>query len=126
LVLSRFSFQLQFIVLAAYRILRESHRLYRFKILKSLGKDLNQELAWVNKVSLEHLKNYQIWYEWISGKSSSLISEVRYNDLLKRRHHRQLLMSDRELIPNLPPTEQDFLMQMFKLDAKNYHVWTYR
>jgi protein farnesyltransferase/geranylgeranyltransferase type-1 subunit alpha len=38
------------------------YRLYRFKILTSLGKDLNDELAWVNKVSLEHLKNYQIWY----------------------------------------------------------------
>lgn len=42
------------------------------------------------------------------------------------RHHRQQLMSDREAFPSLPKTEQDFLMQMFALDSKNYHVWTYR
>ncbi|KAL1958727.1 hypothetical protein VTO42DRAFT_3846 [Malbranchea cinnamomea] len=76
--------------------------LYRVKVVKALGKDFNEEIEWLNKLSLRHLKNYQIW------------------------HHRQLLMSDREAFPKLPPTEQDFLMQMFELDSKNYHVWTYR
>lgn len=37
-------------------------RLYRAKILFALDKDLTQELAWLNKVSLKYLKNYQIWY----------------------------------------------------------------
>lgn len=35
-------------------------------------------------------------------------------------------MSSRENFPTLPPNELDFLMKMFKQDAKNYHVWTYR
>jgi protein farnesyltransferase/geranylgeranyltransferase type-1 subunit alpha len=26
----------------------------------------------------------------------------------------------------MPPSEPDFLMEMFLLDSKNYHVWTYR
>lgn len=37
-------------------------RLYRAKILFALEKDLTQELAWLNNVSLKYLKNYQIWY----------------------------------------------------------------
>lgn len=35
-------------------------------------------------------------------------------------------MSSREQFPTLPATEQDFLMEMFAQDSKNYHVWTYR
>jgi protein farnesyltransferase/geranylgeranyltransferase type-1 subunit alpha len=36
-------------------------RIYRAKILFALGKDLNEEIEWLNKVALKHLKNYQIW-----------------------------------------------------------------
>ena len=35
-------------------------------------------------------------------------------------------MSSIDTFPTLPPGEQDFLMDMFTQDAKNYHVWTYR
>lgn len=35
-------------------------------------------------------------------------------------------MSHRRSFPTLPPSEPDFLMEMFSLDSKNYHVWTYR
>ncbi|WEW61305.1 CAAX geranylgeranyltransferase alpha subunit [Emydomyces testavorans] len=76
--------------------------LYRAKIIQALNKDLHEEIAWLNKISLKHLKNYQIW------------------------HHRQLIMSSRTAFPHLPPSEQDFLTEMFALDSKNYHVWTYR
>ncbi|EED15229.1 CaaX farnesyltransferase alpha subunit Ram2 [Talaromyces stipitatus ATCC 10500] len=76
--------------------------LYRAKILFALKKDLTQELVWLNKVSLKYLKNYQIW------------------------HHRQQLLSSKEHFPTLPEGEQDFLMQMFDADSKNYHVWSYR
>ncbi|KAI9369926.1 hypothetical protein BJX61DRAFT_122449 [Aspergillus egyptiacus] len=76
--------------------------IYRAKILFALEKDLNEELEWLNGVSLKYLKNYQIW------------------------HHRQVLMSTREHFPTLPPKEMDFLMEMFAQDSKNYHVWTYR
>ncbi|ODH50995.1 hypothetical protein GX48_02956 [Paracoccidioides brasiliensis] len=76
--------------------------LYRAKILFALEKDLNKEIEWVNKIALMNLKNYQIW------------------------HHRQLILSNEKFFPTLPPTEQKFLMEMFDLDSKNYHVWTYR
>ncbi|EER44737.1 CaaX farnesyltransferase alpha subunit [Histoplasma capsulatum H143] len=61
-----------------------------------------EELAWVNKLALQYLKNYQIW------------------------HHRQLIMSNSQSFPTLPANEQQFLMQMLALDSENYHVWTYR
>ncbi|KAE8351895.1 hypothetical protein BDV28DRAFT_10659 [Aspergillus coremiiformis] len=76
--------------------------IYRVQNLLALKKDFTEEFEWLNKMSLKHLKNYQIW------------------------HHRQVLMSFREKFPTLPPGELDFLMEMFKQDAKNYHVWTYR
>jgi protein farnesyltransferase/geranylgeranyltransferase type-1 subunit alpha len=38
------------------------YRIYRAKILFALNKDLNEELNWLNDVSLKYLKNYQIWY----------------------------------------------------------------
>lgn len=76
--------------------------IYRVKILFALKKNLTEEFEWLNKMSLKYLKNYQIW------------------------HHRQVLMSSRENFPTLPSGELDFLMEMFKQDAKNYHVWTYR
>lgn len=38
------------------------HRIYRAKILFALDKNLEDELAWLNEVALNNLKNYQIWY----------------------------------------------------------------
>lgn len=83
-----------------------------------LGKNLSEELAWLNKVSLKFLKNYQIWY--VGNITLSI------NAKWVCRHHRQVLMSNRAAFPTLPPQELDFLMEMFAEDAKNYHVWTYR
>lgn len=37
-------------------------RIYRARIIDALNKDLLEELAWLNKSALKHLKNYQIWY----------------------------------------------------------------
>lgn len=42
------------------------------------------------------------------------------------RHHRQQLLSSKTHFTSLPAGEQDFLMQMFASDSKNYHVWSYR
>lgn len=74
-------------------------RLYRAEIVKALSLDPLQELEWLNKVSLRHLKNYQIW------------------------GHRPVIMS---LVPELPPSELPFLARILAKDAKNYHVWSYR
>ncbi|TVY82949.1 Mevalonate kinase [Lachnellula suecica] len=82
--------------------------LYRSRTLFALSSSIPEELAWVNEVALENQKNYQIW------------------------HHRQLLIDT--LYPTLSPadlkvledSERNFMTQMFSLDAKNYHVWSYR
>ncbi|EFR01647.1 CaaX farnesyltransferase alpha subunit [Nannizzia gypsea CBS 118893] len=76
--------------------------LYRAQILKALGKDLKAELNWLDQLSTKYLKSYQIW------------------------HHRQVIMSNESVFPTLPEGELEFLAKMFSLDAKNYHVWTYR
>ncbi|KAI5288148.1 CAAX geranylgeranyltransferase alpha subunit, partial [Ascosphaera acerosa] len=76
--------------------------LYRAKILEALDKDAIEELAWLNKAALKHLKNYQIW------------------------HHRQTIVRRGFSGPHPPTGEQAFLMTMLAQDAKNYHVWTYR
>ncbi|RYP42376.1 hypothetical protein DL767_000298 [Monosporascus sp. MG133] len=84
--------------------------LYRFAIVEALNISIPDEIEWLNAVSLEHLKNYQIW------------------------HHRQLLLdhyypaiaSSADDVKDLARSELDFVSQMLALDAKNYHVWSYR
>lgn len=72
---------------------------------------MEDELAWLNGVALDHLKNYQIW------------------------HHRQLLLDHiypkvesegPAALARLRRSEGDFLVKMLAEDAKNYHVWSYR
>ena len=72
--------------------------LYRAQCLFALNSDLNEELAWLNEIALQHQKNYQIW------------------------HHRNLIVDKLGLYEG----EGDFVERMFELDAKNYHVWSYR
>ncbi|KAI0514378.1 prenyltransferase alpha subunit [Xylaria bambusicola] len=84
--------------------------LYRFDIVKALNIPIPDELEWLNEVSLEHLKNYQIW------------------------HHRQQLLdlhypavqSDEKAVAALAAGELDFLTDILEKDTKNYHVWSYR
>lgn len=84
--------------------------LYRFSIVRALRIPIPEEIEWLNQVSLENLKNYQIW------------------------HHRRLLLdhyypeiaSDPEAKARLARAEQDFLAQILAEDTKNYHVWSYR
>ncbi|KAM0278143.1 hypothetical protein ACHAQH_005341 [Verticillium albo-atrum] len=84
--------------------------LYRFKIIQALDLPLDDEFAWLNGVSLDHLKNYQIW------------------------HHRQLLLDhihvriadDAVAVKKLAHEESHFLRLILAEDAKNYHVWSYR
>lgn len=101
------------------------HRLYRASVLLALKVDLLKELAWLNEVSLKYLKNYQIWYQFPPfSLPSPTTPEVTLHRLIwQSRHHRQMIMSH---IGTLPPSEIPFLSLMFSLDAKNYHVWSYR
>ncbi|KAI3396453.1 hypothetical protein diail_12173 [Diaporthe ilicicola] len=84
--------------------------LYRFSIVQGMKASIPEEIEWLNQVSLENLKNYQIW------------------------HHRRLLMdhyypsieSNSEEKAKLAKSEQEFLAQILAEDTKNYHVWSYR
>lgn len=84
--------------------------LYRFSIVQALKIPISEEIDWLNEVSLNNLKNYQIW------------------------HHRRLVMdhyvptiqSSPEKVADLAKSEQQFLEQILAEDTKNYHVWSYR
>lgn len=72
--------------------------LYRAQCLFALNSDLKAEIEWLNETALAHQKNYQIW------------------------HHRNLIIDKL----GSPEGEAAFVEKMFELDAKNYHVWSYR
>ncbi|KAI5867301.1 protein prenylyltransferase [Durotheca rogersii] len=84
--------------------------LYRFAIIQHLNISIPDEIEWLNDVSLNYIKNYQIW------------------------NHRQLLMdhyyptiaTSASDVAALAESERAFMTRMLALDAKNYHVWTFR
>jgi protein farnesyltransferase/geranylgeranyltransferase type-1 subunit alpha len=84
--------------------------LYRFSIINALGIPIQEEITWLNQVSLEHLKNYQIWH---------------HRHLLLEKYYPSIASSP-EKVAQLGRSEREFLAQMFAEDAKNYHVWSYR
>lgn len=71
---------------------------FRRVLLKSLNKDLQQELEFITEVIKEQPKNYQVWYhrkvlvEWLKDSSNEL----------------------------------KFTEDILQLDAKNYHAWQHR
>jgi protein farnesyltransferase/geranylgeranyltransferase type-1 subunit alpha len=71
---------------------------YRRVLLKELGKDLWQELAYSERVISDNPKNYQVW------------------------HHRKVIV---ELLGD-PSHEKTFTEQILALDVKNYHAWQHR
>ncbi|CAN8095169.1 unnamed protein product [Discula destructiva] len=84
--------------------------LYRFAIVQALAIPIPEEIDWLNQVSLDNLKNYQIW------------------------HHRRLVMDHYvpaiqdapDKLAALAHSEQEFLTEILAEDTKNYHVWSYR
>ncbi|KAL2197428.1 hypothetical protein P885DRAFT_35640 [Corynascus similis CBS 632.67] len=84
--------------------------LYRAANVFALQLSIPDEIAWLNRVALENLKNYQIW------------------------HHRHLLVenyypaiaSDPSAIASFAAAERSFLQKILAEDTKNYHVWSYR
>lgn len=71
---------------------------FRREILKALGKDLKEELKYIDKIVKYNSKNYQVWYhrkvivEWLQDASEEL----------------------------------EFTKAILKKDAKNYHAWQHR
>ncbi|XP_020607219.1 LOW QUALITY PROTEIN: protein farnesyltransferase/geranylgeranyltransferase type-1 subunit alpha-like [Orbicella faveolata] len=71
---------------------------FRRVLLKSLNKDLQQELQYVSQVIKDQPKNYQVWY------------------------HRKVIV---EWLKD-PSEELQFTADILQLDAKNYHAWQHR
>jgi len=71
---------------------------FRRVLLKSLDKDLNQELKYITEIIKEHPKNYQVW------------------------HHRRVIV---EWLHD-SSHEFEFTEQILRGDAKNYHAWQHR
>ncbi|KAJ4495783.1 hypothetical protein C8J55DRAFT_494887 [Lentinula edodes] len=71
---------------------------YRYETLLAIGSNFEDELRLMDELAVTHLKTYQVW------------------------HHRRLLM----LKICKPARELDFIARTFKVDAKNYHTWSYR
>jgi protein farnesyltransferase/geranylgeranyltransferase type-1 subunit alpha len=71
---------------------------FRRVVLKDLGKDLSEELAYVDQVILKNAKNYQVW------------------------HHRKVIVETL----NDGSREKEFTEKILDQDAKNYHAWQHR
>lgn len=84
--------------------------LYRFQIVKALELPIPSEIAWLNEVALDNLKNYQIWH---------------HRQLLLD-HYMPLIFADDAAVAALARSESAFLATMLAEDTKNYHVWSYR
>jgi protein farnesyltransferase/geranylgeranyltransferase type-1 subunit alpha len=83
--------------------------LYRANTIFALNANIYDELEWVDSISMDNQKNYQI------------------------RHHRQLLidhlfttLKSRAEVLALARRELEFMAVMFAQDSKNYHMWSYR
>jgi len=71
---------------------------YRYKTLLALKSPLDLELRLMDELAVKHLKTYQVW------------------------HHRRLLVTEMRK----PAPELVFITTSLKVDAKNYHTWSYR
>ena len=84
------------------------------------------ELAWLNGISLKHIKNYQIWHH-----REILLERIAAGANCIESHSPRLSKSgeagfSKAQLKDILEGEFDFLAEMFAQDYKNYHVWSYR
>ncbi|KAL9092472.1 MAG: hypothetical protein Q9159_000819 [Coniocarpon cinnabarinum] len=89
--------------------------LYRARMLEELDKSIEDELVWLNGVSLKHIKNYQIWHhrQVLLTRLSEQIANGRVEGGARK-------------LEDVMREELAFLAEMLDRDVKNYHVWSYR
>ncbi|KAK4406638.1 protein farnesyltransferase/geranylgeranyltransferase type-1 subunit alpha, partial [Sesamum angolense] len=73
---------------------------FRRLILDALNVDLHEELHFVDQITKDNSKNYQIWHHrrWVAEKLGTQIASK----------------------------ELEFTREIFSQDAKNYHAWSHR
>ncbi|KAF5379034.1 hypothetical protein D9615_006017 [Tricholomella constricta] len=71
---------------------------YRYETLLALDSPVDVELKLMDELAVSFLKTYQVW------------------------HHRRLLL----MLTRKPAPELKFIAASLKVDAKNYHTWSYR
>lgn len=76
---------------------------------------LKGEIEYLDKVAVQHEKNYQIWHH------RQMVMD-RIGELLGERGKEKGNPKVMEVVK----CEQVFTGRMFDLDSKNYHVWSYR
>ena len=84
--------------------------MYRASIVFALQRSIPDEIAWLDEIALDYLKNYQIWH---------------HRHLLVEHYYPQIA-DQPDVVAAFARSERHFLDQMFAEDTKNYHVWSYR
>ncbi|XP_043269177.1 protein farnesyltransferase/geranylgeranyltransferase type-1 subunit alpha [Venturia canescens] len=105
---------------------------YRREILEALGKDLREELKYIDAMITENAKNYQVWHhrkvivEWLQDASDELsFTEAILKKDPKNYHtwqHRQWCIKTFDLFDK----ELEYVEQLLLKDIRNNSAWNQR
>lgn len=105
---------------------------FRRKILRHLGSDLEQELAFCREMIEMNPKNYQVWHhrrvivEWLGDGSKELkLTEIIFSQDAKNYHaweHRQWALKTFKLYDG----ELDYVNRLLEEDVRNNSAWNQR